>query len=428
MEDDDDLESDDYDEEDSDGGEESLLKRREARLAEMREEVEQSKLSQAEKAAAEEEALRAKLLETKEEVDFAGPALKRKRVEATADNKSSLIANLGAAETPPHDFSKNLGLKSWEGKVVYPGENDEKGSKWEPPEGVNGPIEGSLILELADFDAAQVNKGKGNNTIAIKFMAPSDSKRFSINIAHPGHDDFLSVMFHFNPRQHERGGQIVVNDKQEGNWGQGINLPLSQVPLIFGQTSVTLVIQINGDGFDVFLDGQHCCRLEHRTPLPQKNGPLILQFPSTDDYGSPESWSVYKVWWGHKNSMAGDLSDVKGVNAFSGIHPKKLFISGLPRISTQVEVDHRRAELERAFRKYGGDQGVIATIPTNTTFAFVEVETERSADLALTEMQDLYRMNRARRSRYEALQEERAAKEAANKGNDGGKKENSEWD
>jgi len=85
----------------------------------------------------------------------------------------------------------------------------------------------------------------------------------------------------------------------------------------------------------------------------------------------------------------------------------------------------RRAELERAFRKYGGDHGAIATVPMNTTFAFVELESERQADLALQEMQDQYRLNRARRSRHEALQEERAAAEAAK---EGATKDTSDWD
>jgi hypothetical protein len=108
----------------------------------------------------------------------------------------------------------------------------------------------------------------------------------SINIAGPGHDEFNSVLFHFNPRSMERGGQLVINDKQEGTWGQAIALPLSQVPLIFGQPSVTLIIQINGDGFDIFIEDQHCARLEHRKELPSEPCSLWLQFPSSDDYGS----------------------------------------------------------------------------------------------------------------------------------------------
>lgn len=163
------------------------------------------------------------------------------------------------------------------------------------------------------------------------------------------------------------------------------------------------------------------------------------------------------MWWGNKSIIAkGDLSGIAGVNVFSTLHPvsfknlalqsmqtrdaqvmvtntafahfplqKKLFISGLQRISTQAEVDLRRADLERAFRKYGGDHGVLTTLPTNTTFAFVEFESERQADLALHEMQDHYRLNRARRSRHEALQEERAAADSAKQGD---KKESTEWD
>ena len=117
----------------------------------------------------------------------------------------------------------------------------------------------------------------------------------------------------------------MVNDKQEGIWGQSIALPLSQVPLMFGQTSVTLQIQINGDGFDIFIEDRHCARLEHRKELPSKPCSLFLQFPSCDDYGSPENWIVYKAWWGNKASMVkGDISNVAGVNSFNAIHPVRL--------------------------------------------------------------------------------------------------------
>jgi RNA recognition motif-containing protein len=104
---------------------------------------------------------------------------------------------------------------------------------------------------------------------------------------------------------------------------------------------------------------------------------------------------------------------------------RKLFISKLPKIHTDPEVDLRRAELERAFRKYGGDRGVTVVVPKNATFAFVEMESERQADLALQEMTTQYRVNRARRTRHEALQEERAAAEAAKQGKP---KQNADWD
>jgi hypothetical protein len=97
----------------------------------------------------------------------------------------------------------------------------------------------------------------------------------------------------------------------------------------------------------------------------------------------------------------------------------------LQRISAAHDIELRRAELERAFRKYGGDRGVTVLVPPNSTFAFVEMETERQTDLALHEMADKYRLNRARRSRHEALQEERAAAAATKRGE---KKEVREWD
>jgi hypothetical protein len=210
-----------------------------------------------------------------------------------------------------------------------------------------------------------------------------------------------------------RGGQLVINDKREKTWGNALTIPLSQVPLMFGQEACTILIQINGEGFDVFVEHVHCARLEHRSELPVGTTKLVLQFPSTDDYLVAENWTVYKVWWGQRPILAkGDLSDVPGVNSFNADHPRKLFISGLPRISSDAEVEIRRAELERAFRKYGGDHGVLVIVPVNVSYAFVEMESESMTDLALKEMGDVYRMNRARRSRHEALREERAAREA----------------
>lgn len=53
------------------------------------------------------------------------------------------------------------------------------------------------------------------------------------------------------------------------------------------------------------------------------------------------------------------------------------------------------------------------------------MESERQADLALSEMATQYRINRARRSRHEALQEERAAAENKKMGKT---KDNADWD
>lgn len=374
--------------------------------------------------------------------DF-GPSLNKRKKTSHGmyddDTGGGLIDNMQHLSTPPHDFSKTLAMSKVSGSQLFPDPRSVTPDKrmWTPPQeqgAVANPTEECLELELSDFDSTKLSHGNGKNTIAIKFNAPSDSKRFSINIAEKDNDNYHSVLFHFNPRQFERGGQVVVNDKKTGMWGQGINIPLSTMPLMFGEVSCTLIIQITGEGFDVFLNGKHCARLEHRTPLPSPSeggNSLILQFPSTDDYGTPENWIVYKVWFGHKALMAStsssDLDHVPGVNSHNSVHEKKLFVRGLPKLHSQPEIELRIAELERAFRKYGGAQGATVICPTNSTFAFVELETGRMADLALREMGGKYRLNRARRSRHEALLEQRAAGEAAGKGGNI-TRETSGWD
>ena len=49
---------------------------------------------------------------------------------------------------------------------------------------------------------------------------------------------------------------------------------------MFGQPSATIIVQINGDGFDVFVENKHVARLEHRVELPSRPCSLILQFPT----------------------------------------------------------------------------------------------------------------------------------------------------
>ena len=90
----------------------SLHERREAKLKEMREKIEEAKKTEERQAAAAEEAMRAQLLNEETQLET-GPTLKRKRIETT--DKSSLIANLQDQATPPHDFSQKLELKNWAG-------------------------------------------------------------------------------------------------------------------------------------------------------------------------------------------------------------------------------------------------------------------------------------------------------------------------
>jgi len=359
------------------------------------------------------------------------PLLKRKKLGVDADGTTggpSLLSTMMTAKTPPHEFSDKLELKPWKGKVLFPvsspddsDSDDEQDRKWVPaPNGYRpkNPNDGAFLVPLEDFDITKIDNNEGPNTLAIKFQAPIDSKRFSFNIAGPDHNDFDSILLHFNPRPREKGGQIVVNDKQKGMWGRAVNLPLSEAPLIFGQPSATIIVQINGDGFDIFVENKHVARLEHRVELPSRACSLYLQFPSCDDYRRPENWVVYKTWWGNKESMTkDDISNIAGVNAFDSVHKKKLFINGLKKIRTTQQVELRTAEMEREFGKYGGPRGVQTIVPKHSRYAFVEFETEQQCSMALERLKATYpyQLNRARRTKHEALTEERAEKESGGK-------------
>jgi hypothetical protein len=406
----------------------------EEELRALRDEVEEKKAAKAQElnAREKEERLRNELLQKADDDDMdLQPMLKKKKLDdGDASNLSptragegpSLLSKMMTQQTPPHEFSEKLGIKPWKGKVLLPVSPDEP--SWSPPDyKPRNANDGAFMVTLDDFDISKANNGEGNNTLALKFQAPAKSRRFSFNIAGPNHNDFDSILFHFNPRQREKGGQLVVNDKQKGVWGRAVQLPLSQVPLMFGQTSSTLMIQINGDGFDVFVEGKHVARLEHRVELSSRPCKLVLQFPSCDDYRTPENWTVYKAWWGNKEPLvAEDVSNIAGVNAYDSVHPKKVFISGLRKIRTEQQVDIRRAELERVFRKYGGARGVSTIVPKHSSYAFVEFETEHQCSVAIQQMPGSsfpYKINRARRTKHEALMEERAAKESG-KAQDGG--------
>lgn len=294
RDDDDDEDDDEEDEDDSeeDNGSEPRAAV-EKKLENLQEEVEETKRKLAEQEGSN-DALRAEMMETADDDDSEGFTLLRKKKKVEDTTGTSLIENIKTMETPPHDFSKQLGLTPIAGTVLFPTALSEE-STWVPPDGVYSPNEGAFEADLEEFDILR-SSTNGNNTLAIKFSAPADSKRFSLNIAEKSaSDDYESILFHFNPRLRQRGGQLVINDKVETVWGRALTIPLTQVPLMFGQPSVTLMIQINEEGFDVFVEGKHCARLEHRSELPSSKTTLVVQFPSTDDSGKKENWTVFKV-------------------------------------------------------------------------------------------------------------------------------------
>jgi hypothetical protein len=175
--------NDDNDDDDDDDDQPTKYERREAKLAALREEIDEAKKSMT--ATAEDIALREQHLAIATETLDDGPMLKkrprkdlslvttdRSTISGTTQQPSSLLtANMTGTVTPPHDFSSTLQLSQIRGKTIFPVRNVHDVFVWKPPTDVTNfisPNDGALELVLNDFDIQLAQNGTGNNTIAIK--------------------------------------------------------------------------------------------------------------------------------------------------------------------------------------------------------------------------------------------------------------------
>lgn len=165
---------DDHSDDDIDSDEENDTLRRAAKLEKMKSENESRRQALA-LDDTKEENMRDELLGTNESVDI-GPTLKRKRLNDQENDGSALLTSMMKTQTPPHDFSKKLGFTAVKGKVLFPATPDQ--ARWTPPDSAMNPNDGAFLVELDNFDIREASNGRGNNTIAIKFSAPGDAKRF----------------------------------------------------------------------------------------------------------------------------------------------------------------------------------------------------------------------------------------------------------
>lgn len=179
MIDDDDEEDDgssgsysDNDDESLDDEQTTLEERRNQKLDALRDEVDKAKRAMVTDETKEEN-LRQNLLSQNEDIKTIAP-LKRRKLQDTG-NGGGLISNM-KIDTPVHEFSERLDIKPGRGKILFPSTPDEV--QWNPPEAPANPNEGAFLVELDDFDISKAQNGAGNNTIVVKFHAPSDSKRF----------------------------------------------------------------------------------------------------------------------------------------------------------------------------------------------------------------------------------------------------------
>ena len=99
----------------------TLAERREAKLAEMRDSIEAKRRTTEDEAAEAEELERQRHLTDAADLDEdIGPLIKKRKAHSFDKPAQSLITNIGGQMTPPHDFSKKLGMSRLSGRFLKP--------------------------------------------------------------------------------------------------------------------------------------------------------------------------------------------------------------------------------------------------------------------------------------------------------------------
>ncbi|XP_060779272.1 uncharacterized protein LOC132887734 isoform X2 [Neoarius graeffei] len=91
-------------------------------------------------------------------------------------------------------------------------------------------------------------------------IAPEDNNRFSINFK-TGPSDGDDIAFHYNPRI---GSITALNSFRNGSWELQIDAPVK--PFTSGGAFIILIV-INSQGYEVYVNGFKHCTFKHRIPL-----------------------------------------------------------------------------------------------------------------------------------------------------------------
>lgn len=151
---------------------------------------------------------------------------------------------------------------------------------------------------------------EGRDTLVLTATVTASSEKYALNILplnpdDQNRDDPSEILVHFNPRQYDRGGRVVLNNKTEGNWGRNDTAPLREKPPMFCLDHAQYVIQVTSTGFRFIVNGHVAGFFGCRTKPPAANDTLLLHFPPRDDYSNPHFWTIHSVWWGPGAQLQG---------------------------------------------------------------------------------------------------------------------------
>lgn len=165
----------------------------------------------------------------------------------------------------------------------------------------------ALDVRLPSLGLEPGNSGGGGDdpshlprdTLVVTASVPPDSPSYAVNLCPAEHGGGEEIWLHFNPRQFERGGSLVVDFKKDGEWVRGERRHLAPLPQLFGLERLQLAFHVSKDGVRVAANGflflQFGFRPESQAP-PAHNDEAAVHLPTCDDKGAPFRWTVHNVW------------------------------------------------------------------------------------------------------------------------------------
>ncbi|KAF5896902.1 uncharacterized protein DAT39_013383, partial [Clarias magur] len=157
----------------------------------------------------------------------------------------------------------------------------ESGSTKPIPLEISDPISNPTLPYVG-----QIPEGiKSDMAVVFQGTVPVDATGFEINFK-SGPSDSDDIAFHYNPRI---GDCTALNSKRNGSWETQENA--CHKPFTRGGAFIIIVI-INREGYEVFVNGLKHCTFKHRTPLENVSTINIQGNVSLLVFGFINSWSM----------------------------------------------------------------------------------------------------------------------------------------
>ena len=153
----------------------------------------------------------------------------------------------------------------------------------------------AAVADGAGGSGGEAGGGHGD-TLVVTCSIPKESDAFALNLCPREHDGGGQIWLHFNPRQRDRGGCVVVDAKIDDDWVRGQRMSLMPLPQLFSLEKCQLAFHVTRQCVKVACNGyfflQYGFNADRQQPPQGDSGTsaLTMVAPQFDDSGKPYRW------------------------------------------------------------------------------------------------------------------------------------------